>query len=131
MLRVARRFRAADSHSVWINFWGAGQAVVQKLTSVNFRVSRVELKSDGSFVFEQVPDLRNAVSAQSISKFTDLSGTWALAKHDGHWCLMLNYDAGNSYIIVSLLNAEMPYGIEFPVGDPDDGSVLRYIQSPL
>jgi hypothetical protein len=60
MLRVARRFRAADSHSVWINFWGAGQAARKNTVTKFNRKKNTKnkmnnypglIKNDSKFVF--------------------------------------------------------------------------------
>jgi hypothetical protein len=42
MVRVRRRYRAANSHSAWISFWGAGQ-----LLKAGPRHSSVRLKKVG------------------------------------------------------------------------------------
>lgn len=101
------------------------------------KASHINLRSDSTFVINDIADLWNDFE-ESTRSFESAKGRWSIGKHQKWWALKLNVDSireYNSYkyragfrASAMLIGNQQPYILNFTIGDPDAGEALRFRQ---
>ena len=108
----------------------------------NPRPSFVELRSDSTLVFENIPDIWNAFKEPN-GGFDSGSGRWSIHEAQDWWEVKLEVDTIRGFSFpgvhdkrfrrgfdsaAELIGKHQPYKLNFTIGDPDTGEALQYVQ---
>jgi hypothetical protein len=105
------------------------------------RAALIQLKADGSFEFQDVPDWWRDVNGKPGKGFDNGSGTWKTIQEDGRWQMELQFPdmkrfssphiEGSFSAHIFLIGQKAPYLLKLTIGDPDDGKALIFAQDSI
>lgn len=100
----------------------AKAALSNKIAMTLFE-SRIEIREDGTFLLQNVPDWSNAAGFATLGPPRTYEGQWRISQNG------LLFENNNQIEEVSLGGRRPNYSLDFFLGDPDERIVLSYKKS--